>query len=149
MDVKHFSVFIETVSHYFETISDRPAKIFAPFLAQEVSPYICDYTGKITISGDYAGSVYVSAPRAMLSKLLIMLGITSDRDRKMADLVGEISNTLAGNARRELGDKFILSTPTVFNDAVALPEALIKQRMVIPVSWQQMKANVILDLAAK
>ena len=146
MNSDDFKVFIEATSRYFETVSDRPATVFAPYLTSDITKHLNDYTGKISISGDYSGSVYVSAPRAMLSRVLLFLGILTDQELKIRDLIGEIGNTLAGNARRELGDRFLLSVPNVYDRSHQEPVKNIDDITVIPISWLSMKANVIVDV---
>ena len=60
------------------------------------------------------GSVFFSASTILLTNLISQIGIITTQEEKLMDLVGEVSNTIAGNARREFGDQFLLSVPIVF-----------------------------------
>ena len=67
--------------------------------------------------------------------------------RNLADLAGEIANTISGNARRMFGHEFIISVPDVITDPhqqIALP-ANIKS-YVIPLSWQQEEAALVVSV---
>ena len=63
------------------------------------------------------------------------------------DLVGEISNTISGNARREFGEQFMLSVPIVLkgksDDIGVMQTANI---YMIPIVWRRFKANLIINL---
>ena len=71
----------------------------------------------------------------------------STRDDKLMDLVGEVSNTIAGNARRVFGDQFMLSTPIVLQGrSDQMRVSNIASIYVIPVLWKNMKAQLIINL---
>ncbi len=147
MNDQNLAVFVDGISHYFSTLSDRPAVIGAPFLIQNINDYLLDYTGIIGISGNHKGSVFFSAPKTMLVHLLSALGVISTQEDKLMDLVGELSNTISGNARREFGDEFMLSVPIVLkgkSDAVKISKVV--EIYVIPVLWLNLKANLIINL---
>ena len=61
-----------------------------------------DYTGIITLSGDYK-DVYFTAPRFMLVDLLTNMSETNVSEINLLDIVGEIANTISGNARKHFG----------------------------------------------
>lgn len=67
----------------------------------------------INVSGSSMGAVFVSAPSALLKRVLLNYGEPEFNSRLKRDLIGEIANTLAGNARRELGSEFHIPTPRV------------------------------------
>jgi chemotaxis protein CheX len=147
MNDNNLKMFVEGTSHYFETVTQKPAVIGAPFLIKDINKYLSDYTGVIGISGDYKGSVFFTAPQSMLRQLLAAIGILESSEDKMMDLVGEVSNTVSGNARRTFGDKFMLSTPIVLkgkSDSVKVSK--VEEVYVIPVVWRQYQANLIISL---
>ena len=76
-------------------------------------PATYDYTGVINISGKREGVVYFTAPRAMLTVLLIKMHENDFSHENMCDLVGEGANTISGNARRDFGREFVISAPNV------------------------------------
>lgn len=149
MNNESMSVFIDAVTHYFEKLGDKPVTVGAPFLIQDINEYLSDYTGIIGISGNHRGSVFVTAPQSMLSRMLQLLGITTISESRLMDLAGEVSNTISGNARREFGDQFMLSVPIVFkgkSDNIQL--AKVTEIYVIPIVWHNMKASIIINLSA-
>ena len=65
-------VFIDAVTHYFAHLTGEPAVIRSAYLADATLPRF-DYTGLITLSGQFRGCVYFSASKLMTTKLLIAL----------------------------------------------------------------------------
>ena len=74
---------------------------------------IYDFTGVIGISGERQGCVYFTAHRDLLRQLLLHVGEADVSDNNLCDLVGEIANTISGNARRHFGPNFMISVPVV------------------------------------
>lgn len=143
----HLEVFVDGVVNYFNTISAKPAQVGTPFLINNINSYLMDFTGIIGISGNQKGSVFFTAPKSLLVHLLRDLGIMSIRDEKLMDLVGEVGNTISGNARREFGDQFLLSVPLVLkgkSDDIAIAKTV--EIYVIPIVWRHAKANLIINL---
>lgn len=146
MNDKNLKVFVECVAHYFNTVSRHPAKIGAPFLIQNVNDYLDDYTGIIGISGNQKGSVFFSCPKNVLVLLLSELDVLNSNEERLMDLVGEVCNTVAGNARREFGDQFMLTVPVVIKgEAEQVKVATVTKIYVIPILWRKMKANLIIN----
>ena len=147
MKDENLQVFVDGSSHYFETVTQKPASVGAPFLIKDINEYLGDYTGIIGISGSYKGSVFFSSPKNLLVQILSSIGVLSVSEDKLMDLVGEVSNTISGNARREFGDQFLLSTPVVLkgkSDDVKITK--VEQIYAIPIVWKQHQANLIINL---
>jgi len=147
MNNENLKVFVDGVTNYFETVSNEPAEVGTPYLISDINQNLMDFTGIIGISGNHKGSVFFTAPRALLVHLLNDLGILSTRDDKLMDLVGEVSNTVSGNARREFGDQFLLSVPVVLrgkSDDIAIAKTV--EIYVIPIVWRHLKSNLIINL---
>ena len=137
MNDENLEMFVEGTNHYFETVTQKPAVIGAPFLVKDINEYLSDYTGVIGISGNHKGSVFFTA-QGMLRQLLAVLGILEAGEGKMMDLVGEVSNTISGNARRTFGDQFMLSTPIVLKGkSESVKVARVEEIYVIPLVWRQ------------
>ena len=147
MNEENLSVFVDYVTNYFTTVSKEEAQVGTPYLIKDINSNLSDYTGIIGISGNFKGSVFFTAPKVMLVHLLTELGLLSSQDHKVMDLVGEISNTIAGNARREFGEQFMLSVPIVLkgksDDIGVMQTANI---YMIPIVWRRFKANLIIKL---
>ena len=147
MNDDELKVFIDGVAKYFETITNTPATIETPFLIKDINEYLLDYTGIIGISGNYKGSVFFTAPETMLRHIMSAMGLLSSEEKKLMDLVGEVSNTISGNARSEFGDQFMLSVPIVLKGkSDDLKVSKVVKIYVIPLSWKHLRANLIINL---
>src|SRR5882672_3694258 len=106
-------VFVEGVLNYFSTAVQQGAQCGTPHLALNDKPDLAEYTGVIQVSGKRTGLVAFTAPKSMLSVMLMRMQETDMSHENLCDLVGEIANTLAGNARRDFGHQFQISVPEV------------------------------------
>src|SRR4249919_4390671 len=93
-------VFVTGVLHYFGTTVQQAAQCGTPHLALSERPEISDYTGVVQVTGKRTGLVAFTAPKSMLSVMLMRMQETDMSHENLSDLAGEIANTLAGNARR-------------------------------------------------
>ena len=65
----------------------------------------------------------------------------------LCDLVGEIANTLSGNARRDFGQQFQISVPAVISGRGSQLEYPAATRpIVIPIDWRNYHARLIVCL---
>lgn len=142
-------VFVDAVVHYFRQAGGDAAIVRAAFLAEDqASAPTSDYTGLITVSGAYVGSVYFSAPSLMLRQLLMSMKERASHDSYL-DAVGEIANTIAGNARRHFTEKLEISVPVAFSGpAVDIRTAVRARPLVLTVEWRALQAIVVVDVAA-
>ena len=107
---------------------------------------INDFTGVISISGLHEGSIYFTAPRAMLHHILLALGENNVNEELYNDLVGEIANTISGNARRFLGSDFNISVPDVImGEFIDLLQKNIHQ-FAIPIRWKSYTSSLVINL---
>ena len=140
-------VFVTGVLHYFGTTVQQAALCGTPHLALSERPEISDYTGVIQISGKRVGLVAFTAPRSMLSVMLMRMQETDMSHENLCDLVGEIANTLSGNARRDFGQQFQISVPSVIagrDGKLDYPPAT--RPIVIPIEWRNYHAHLIVCL---
>lgn len=138
--------FIEGTTNYFETTAQQPATVGSPYLVTDGNPGAYEYTGVIGISGSRKGVVYFTAPRGMLTVLLMRMQETDCSEETILDLVGEVANTISGNARRDFGKSFVISVPTVIArdpDKVAAPHS---RSYVIPINWRAHSAKLVVCL---
>lgn len=143
MQVEKLGVFMQSVSAFFEQLGERLKDVDTPFLNNNTSPIVYDYSGVISISGPIVGLVYVSATTMMLKELLWVLGEPDNSIALLKDLVGEIANTVSGNARTEFGSQFIISPPIIAEGAPSsrhLPRD--RRSYVIPFYWRDHKAVI-------
>lgn len=140
-------VFVESVLHYFSLTTREEASIRSAYLA-EGAPQIFPYVGLITISGKYRGCVHFSTTAAMMRDLLVCWGENDTREANMLDAIGEVANTIAGNARRYFGKELEISVPIALKGASEQIKAAVRARpFVIAIAWRQHEAMVVVDLA--
>jgi chemotaxis protein CheX len=139
-------VFIDAVTHYFSHLTRQPAEIRAAYLAETDLPRF-DYTGLITLSGRFRGCVYFSAPRILVRELLIQLQEPDTCEDNLLDAVGEVANTISGNARRHFGDRLEISVPITIRGATEQIKSAIRTRpFAILLRWQRYEAAVVVDI---
>ncbi|MHB1676308.1 MAG: chemotaxis protein CheX [Sulfuriferula sp.] len=139
-------VFIDAISHYFNQITREEADVRPTYLSADHTP-VQDYIGLITISGQYQGKIYFSAPGALLRHLLLAQGEARVSEDNLLDQVGEIANTLAGNARRYFGDRFVISVPQTLRASSQV--AISSHPFVIPLNWKKYHALLVVDVCGK
>lgn len=140
-------VFVAIVKHYFEQQTGIAAEVYTPFLADPDALPVLDYTGVIGISGNRQGCVYFTAPAELLRLILSRSGETDLSPRNLADLAGEIGNTISGNARRQFGNEFLISVPLVVqgrDQTISLPKGV--KAYVIPFCWQHHDASLVVSV---
>ncbi len=148
MKAEKLNVFIESVISFFAQAGDSLQDISTPYLNSNLTPIAYDFTGIITISGQFQGCVYVTAPSAMLRTLLHTLGETDNSIYLLKDLIGEIANTVSGNARTEFGSQFIISPP-ILTEGAPTPLYLPKDKYsyVIPFFWHEHQGAIGICIA--
>lgn len=147
VEEKRLKVFIEGANRYFKEVNQLDVEVGTPYLVENKIPAAHDYTGIIGISGPYSGSVYFTAPKVMLRYLLVSFGEDGNSEANMMDLVGEIANTISGNARTEYGSEFMISVPVIVRgapDEIYLPRDT--RSFLIPLSWQKYDAAIVICL---
>jgi len=141
------TTFVEGTTRYFEAAANQPASVGSPYLVQNGKPTVQEFTGMISIAGKRRGVVYFTASRPMLTVLLMRMGETELTQENMADLVGEVANTISGNARRDFGKDFMISVPTVVAgdvEQVQTPDNV--RSFVIPINWRSHSAQLVVCL---
>lgn len=149
----HIDVFIDGLSRYFNHIDSSGNKgrseleISAPYLLKNTQVMGLDFTGMITVSGRSIGNIFVTANSALLKRILLIYGEVELGVRHKRDLIGEIANTLAGNARQHLGTDFHISTPHVFEGPLETDKHQLGVRSyVLPFRWKSSKAELIVSI---
>lgn len=137
MEAEKLNVFINSVVAFFQQIGAELTDIDTPYILDNRSPIAFDFSGIITITGPKEGCVYVSAPSGMLRSMLELMHEPDKSIAILKDLLGEIANTVSGNARAEFGSNFIISPPTVVDgvpNSTFLPRD--QRSYIIPFKWQ-------------
>lgn len=151
MDEKKLDVFVEVTENYFSTVSSLKVKSGTPFLTNNINDHLYEYTAMIPICGNHKGSVFFSTMALTAAKVLNDLDIHSLQPEKLLDLVGEISNTIAGNSRKKFGQEFMLKPPLLMHGdegMVSLESSEVADTYVIPIAQAPFKSNLIIHLNA-
>lgn len=136
MDEEELRAFIEIVNQYFERQTGRLPELGNPYLGDPAALPMYDFTGVIGISGARPGCVYFTAHRDLLRELLLHVGESTLSDENLSDLVGEVANTISGNARRVFGPEFMISVPVVVAgaaQAIQVPRNV--KAYILPLRW--------------
>ena len=140
-------VFVGGVLHYFGTTVQQAAQCGTPHLALGERPEMSDYTGIVRVTGKRLGLVAFTAPKSMLSVMLMRMQETDMSHDNLCDLVGEIANTLSGNARRDFGQQFTISVPSVIvgrDGKLDYPQS--SRPIIVPIEWRNYHARLIVCL---
>jgi chemotaxis protein CheX len=147
MDDQDIQVFIAGVRRYFDSLRADERVVIEPPFIKDVERPLLEYTGIIGISGKTHGAVCFTANGLMLKNILGFLNESPSSREMLCDLVGEIANTLSGNAREEFGSDFLISVPVVATEddyGFRFPEA--GRNYVIPIIWRSEKAYLLVCL---
>ena len=138
-------MFVDSVRHYFKTTTAQEPQITSAFLGTgDVAGY--EFNGVVTFSGSYNGHVMVSMPAKLLRELLLLQHETDLSDNNLLDAVGEIANTLGGNARKVLGSGLQISVPVKLQGASGIKARVRQHPYVITLRWNHQPALVCVDM---
>ena len=147
MDEEELRAFIEIVNQYFERQTGRLPELGNPYLGDPAALPMYDFTGVIGISGARPGCVYFTAHRDLLRELLLHVGESTLSDENLSDLVGEVANTISGNARRVFGPEFMISVPVVVAGAAQAIQVLRNVKAyILPLRWHKREAALVASL---
>jgi chemotaxis protein CheX len=117
MNVKYINPFITATQGVFQTFLQTPVTTGKPYLLDRTKEQgSWDISGVIGLAGEVLGVVVVSFPTVLAVKLVSVLENREVTiiDDSVIDLVGEVINIIAGNAKKDLEDlKIAISLPTV------------------------------------
>lgn len=148
MDSLHeheLKLFVESVRRYFQVVTKQEPQITSAFLGTgDVDGH--DFNGIVTFSGTYNGHVIVSMPPQLLKELLLLQGETDLSESNLLDAVGEVANTLGGNARKTLGSGLQISVPMKLHGSSGIKARVRKHPYVITLRWNHQPAMVCVDM---
>lgn len=148
MKEQDIKTFIDSATHYFEQITCVSATIGTPYLSTHNGLEYYDYSGLISIAGKYRGCIYFTAPKPLLRHVLLKMDEKDHSEANLLDIVGEIANTLSGNARKRFGSEFIISVPVSIKGKIEhMRPASDLLPYIIPITWQSYRAALIICIA--
>src|ERR1700733_3598970 len=140
---QELKTFVEGTTNFFEVAAQQAATIESPYLMGG-SAAVHEYTGITSISGKREGVVYFTASKAMLTVLLMKMKENAFSHETMKDLVGEVANTISGNARRDFGRDFVISVPSVLSgEKPELPHKPGQRAFIIPINWRSHSGKLV------
>ena len=138
-------LFVDSVTRYFAVTSRTPPLIAAAYLGTDPIPSH-DFNGIVSFSGRFSGQVTVSLPAMAVRELLLIQHETDLSESNLLDAIGEIANTLAGNARQTLGSGLEISVPTSMRGRAGQPTRSRRHPYVITFRWNTHPGLVCVDL---
>ncbi|MCB2186690.1 MAG: chemotaxis protein CheX [Deltaproteobacteria bacterium] len=108
MNVEYINPFLKATVNVLKTMAFTDAKAGKPYLKKEQEAE-GDVSGIIGLTGETEGSLSVTFSKDCICHVLTnMFGEeVTTIDREVEDAVGEITNMISGDARRELAEKGI------------------------------------------
>jgi chemotaxis protein CheX len=145
LEEDELKLFVDSVRQYFRVLARQEPQITSAFLATgDLQGH--DYNGIVTFSGAYQGHVIVSMPGLLLKELLLLQGETDVSRGNLLDTVGEIANTLGGNARKTLGSELQISVPVKLHGSAGIRARVRKHPYAITLRWNLQPAVVWIDM---
>ncbi|GHU49662.1 hypothetical protein FACS1894200_08530 [Spirochaetia bacterium] len=147
MTESELKTLVKVVTDYFSSITDEPAKMGLPYVKRG-NDATFDYTGIIGISGIRRGGVYYTAGPELLAEFgQCILGESDLDEDSLADLIGEMTNTIAGNMREIFGASFHISVPMVAKGQVEDISIRFKPPVfIIPITWKGYASQLVVGL---
>lgn len=138
-------MFVNSIKRYLQVTTRQEPQITSAFLGtSDVEGF--EFNGIVTFSGSYNGHVVVSMPPKLVREILLLQHETDLSDSNLLDAVGEIANTLAGNARKAMGPDLQISVPIKLQGAHGMKARVRKRPYVITLRWNHHLAMVCVDM---
>lgn len=138
-------LFVDSVKRYMTVTTKEEPLITSAYLGSD-SIEAHEFNGVVTFSGAFNGHVMVSMPPQLLRELLLMQHETNLSEANLLDAVGEIANTLAGNARKQLGPELDISVPITIHGNQGMRARVRQRPYVITFRWNHQPALVCVDM---
>ncbi|MGE4243195.1 chemotaxis protein CheX [Ramlibacter sp.] len=148
LNESELKLFVDSVRRYFQVIAKQEPQITSAYLATgDLDAH--EFNGIVAFSGTYNGHVMVSMPSQLLKELLLLQGETDVSEGNLLDAVGEIANTLGGNARKTLGAGLQISVPVKLRGVSGITARVRKHPYVITMRWNHQPALVCVDMSKR
>lgn len=141
-------LFADAIKNYLQVTTRQAPQVTSAFLGTGDFERF-EFNGIVNFSGSYTGQVVVSMPQFLLRELLLLQRETDLSDSNLLDAVGEIANTLAGNARKTLGQALTISVPIKIQGTATAKTSVRQHPYVITLRWGHHHAMVCVDLERK
>ncbi|MBN8219684.1 MAG: chemotaxis protein CheX [Spirochaetes bacterium] len=147
MQDSELKVFVEGVSNYFKKLSNAPLNVGVPYV-KDSNGFIGEITGVIGLTGRRKGGIFLTCGFPMVDEVIRDYSGAEDQSMEARkDMIGEMANTISGNASDAFGNDFQISVPVVITgkpDGVDMPTRV--PTFVIPVQWKTHKAYLVIGV---
>jgi chemotaxis protein CheX len=150
LQAEDIRVFSDAAAAFFQATTGAQAQVRTAYLLQgQPGSVRDDFTGVIELGGRFQGQVCFSAPRGMLTHILLLLGEQDYSDASHRDIVGEIANQMTGQARRHYGEGLDIRPPRVLmREQASRSVSAGAPPFVIPLSWDRYEAQLLVAMQA-
>jgi chemotaxis protein CheX len=149
---KYIEAFIEVCKKVFLSMGNIQISAGIPFILTKDTPNKWDVSTVIGLSGDARGAVAISMKSETALRIAEALSghTQSEVDGEVLDIVGEIINIIAGQAKQRMESEYTLqiSLPTVTYSATHILAWPGKNPRVICVPFKAFEKDVFYFLAA-
>lgn len=150
MEQAQLQVFIQSVIDYFNKMTNSPVDVGVPFLKDNDKSILLGYTGAIGISGEMRGAIYFTADGDFLSELIKIITPNIEiNEEQLTGMVGELANTISGNAQKTLGNDYHISVPILFMNNRQEDHSSLEiqaSTFVVPLRWNGHNAFLAVGL---
>jgi len=139
--------FVDGVSNFFNRLGPEAVSIGVPYI-KDAGSYLGEITGIIGLTGARKGGILITCSYGMID--LISAAYTGTSDASSAariDMIGELANTISGNASDAFGTDFQISVPVVITgkpEGINLPTRL--PTYIIPLQWRGQNAHLVVGI---
>jgi len=147
MNEKEIMAFIKVITDYFHSVTGIDAKMGIPYV-KDAATETMEFTAVIGISGSRRGGIYYTANRPLLEQIAThILGEGEYDDATVYDLVGEMTNVIAGNLRESFGSTFLISVPIIMKGKLEDITVRLKPPVfIIPIEWDGHRSHLAIGL---
>lgn len=148
LKVEDIKIFSDAAMAFFSQTTGHKAAVRTAYMLDGAETVVWnDFQGRIELGGNYRGSVTFSAPRGLLTHVLLTMGESSYTDASHRDIVGEITNQMSGYARRHFGESMDISPPRVITQGEGVaPPGFEAAPFVIPMLWDRYEAHLVVRM---
>jgi chemotaxis protein CheX len=141
MKTEDIKIFCDVVANYFQAVTSHPIEIGVPYVKADNFETL-SLTGAIGISGVRKGCLFITATEAMIKELTSIILMSDEVDDvTLYDMVGELTNTIAGNVRQSFGPDFDISIPIIIKGKHIdiIMQKLKTPVYIVPIIWKEHK----------
>ncbi len=140
-------IFVEGVLNFFNKLAKDSISVGVPYV-KDGNQFINEITGFIGLTGKRKGGIFITCSYAMVDEVInAYAGIDDHSNEARKDMIGEIANTISGNASDAFGTDFQISVPVVITgkpEGVDMPTRV--PTFVIPIQWKSHKAYLVVGV---